>query len=135
MFQKIRKKSKGLTKILIYKKLHNPGKIIEILKNVIVCQSLVLTVVLDSFPETIRRVYENSCMVNGCGSVLNPDLCYFVICLLKVSFSSPLFLAETHNPPVSLPFFFLLGERRLLIKALYLTYMFSLAFSFTFFNL
>lgn len=112
--KKTGKKSKDLTNILIYKKLHNSGKFIEILKNVIVCQSLVLTGVLDSFPETIRRVYENSCMVNGCGSVLNPDLCYFVNCLLKVSFSSPLFLAETHYPPVSLPFFFLLGESRLL---------------------
>ena len=47
--KKIGKKSKGLTKILIYKKLHNSGKFIEILKNVIVCQSLVLTGVLDSF--------------------------------------------------------------------------------------
>ena len=50
MFVKeIGKKSKGLTNILRYKKLHNPAKIIEILKNVIVCQSLVLTGVLDSF--------------------------------------------------------------------------------------
>ena len=46
---KIGKKSKSLTNILIYKKLNNSGKFIEILKNVIVCQSLVLTVVLDSF--------------------------------------------------------------------------------------
>ena len=44
--KKIRKKNKGLTNILRYKKLHNPGKIIEILKNVIVCQSLVLTEVI-----------------------------------------------------------------------------------------
>ena len=132
--KKIEKKSKGLTNILRYKKLHNFGRIYRNFKE---CNSLSKSCTnwgVRLFSETIRRVYENSCMVNGCGSVLNPDLCYFVICLLKVSFSSPLFLAETHYPPVSLPFFFLLGESRLLIKALYLTYMFSLAFSFTFYN-
>ena len=106
--KKIGKKSKGLTNILRYKKLHNSGKFIEILKNVIVCQSLVLTEVLDSFPETIRRVYENSCMVNGCGSVLNLGLCYFVICLLKVSFSSPLFFGrDPLSPGVSAVFLFI----------------------------
>ena len=50
MFVKeIGKKSKSLTNILRYKKLHKPREFIEILKNVIVCQSLVLTGVLDSF--------------------------------------------------------------------------------------